>query len=61
MKLRVNFFDLSKYRDLMDSNEYLQKVLIPVSGEWVIETDDTREIERLLKSKRIRYSIHGKI
>ena len=61
MKLRVNFFDLSKYRDLMDSNEYLQKVLIPVSGEWVIETDDTREIERLLKSKRIRYSIQGKI
>lgn len=61
MKLRVNFFDLSKYRDLMDSNEYLQKVLIPVSGEWVIETDDTREIERLLKSKRIKYSIQGKI
>lgn len=61
MKLRVNFFDLSKYRDLMDSNEYLQKVLIPVSGEWVIETDDIREIERLLKSKRIRYSIQGKI
>lgn len=61
MKLRVNFFDLSKYRDLMDSNEYLQKVLIPVSGEWVIETDDIREIERLLKSKRIKYSIQGKI
>ena len=36
---------------------YLQKVLVHVNGEWVIETEDTREIERLLKSKRIRYSI----
>lgn len=57
MKLRVNFFDLKKYLELLESNEYLQKVLVAVRGEWVIETEDTREIERLLNSNRIRYSI----
>ncbi len=57
MKLRINFFDLLKFDELLDGNSYLQKVLVPVNGEWVIETEDTREIERLLKSKRIRYSI----
>lgn len=57
MKLRVNFFDIVKLTKLIDSNEYLEKVLTPSRGEWLIETEDTREIERLLKSNRIRYSI----
>lgn len=57
MRLRVNFFDIVKITKLIDSNEYLQRVLTAVSGEWIIESKDTREIERLLKSNRIRYSI----
>lgn len=57
MKLRINFFDLLKFDELLDGNSYLQKVLVHVNGEWVIEAEDTREIERLLKGKRIRYSI----
>lgn len=57
MKLRINFFDLLKFDELLDGNSYLQEVLVHVNGEWVIEAEDTREIERLLKGKRIRYSI----
>lgn len=57
MKLTINFFDALKFEELRDSNEYLTNVLTPVDGAWFIETNDTREIERLLKKNRIRYNI----
>ncbi len=57
MRLTVNFFDALKFEELRDSNEYLTNVLTPIDGVWLIETNDTREIERLLCKNRIRYNI----
>lgn len=57
MKLSISIFDLVKFDKLRDENEYLRKFVVFINGYWYIETDDTREIERLLKSNRIKYSI----
>jgi hypothetical protein len=58
MKLYIRFGSLSKFQDLFDSSEYLQKVLSQTrSNVYFIETDDTSEIVRLLKSRNINYKI----
>ena len=58
MKLYVRFGSLSKFQDLFDSSEYLQKVLSQTrSNVYYIETDDTSGIVRLLKSRNINYKI----
>ena len=58
MKLYVRFGSLSKFQDLFDSSEYLQNVLSQTrSNVYYIETDDTSEIVRLLKSRIINYKI----
>ena len=58
MKLYIRFGSLSKFQDLFDSNEYLRKVLSQTrSNVYDIETDDTSEIVRLLKSRNINYKI----
>lgn len=58
MKLYIMFFSLAKFRELYDESEYLQSVLSINDGNcWYIETDDTSEIERLLKGRRIKYNI----
>lgn len=50
-------FSLSRFLDLYDKNEYLQKVLIPVGGNsYSVETDDTTEIRRLFVANRIKYT-----
>lgn len=58
MKLRIHILDLIKFDKLLESNEFLRKVLKERQGEWLVETnkdEHLREIERLLKNKRIRY------
>ena len=58
MKLYIRFGSLVKFQALFDSNEYLQKVLTQTkSNMYFIETDDLREINRLLKSRNINYKI----
>ena len=58
MKLYIRFVSLIKFQALYDSNEYLRKVLSQTrSNVYYIETDDTSEIERLLKSRTINYKI----
>lgn len=58
MKLYIRFGSLSKFQDLFDSSEYLQNVLSQTrSNVYYIETDDTSEIVRLLKSRNINYAI----
>ncbi len=58
MKLYVRFGSLSKFQDLFDSSEYLQKVLSQTrSNVYYIETDNHTEIVRLLKSRIINYKI----
>lgn len=57
MELRINLIDVFKFERLFDDSEYLRKVLIPKDGCWIIETDETKEIERLLKKYRIRHKI----
>lgn len=57
MKLSISLFDARKFEDLRDSNEYLRKVTSFANGMWYIDTDNTTEVERLLKKDRIRYSI----
>lgn len=42
---------------LVDSNGYLQQVLISKDGGWYINRDDTSEVERILKKNRIKYKI----
>ena len=54
----IRFGSLLKFQDLFDSSEYLRKVLSQTrSNVYYIETDDTSEIVRLLKSRNINYSI----
>lgn len=61
MKLYIRFGSLARFQDLYDSSEYLQKVLSPTrSNVYFIETDDTSEIDRLLKSRNINYTISDK-
>jgi hypothetical protein len=58
MKLYIRFGSLAKFQDLYDSSEYLQKVLSQTrSNVYFIETDDVKEIERLLKCRNINYKI----
>lgn len=57
MKLAINLFDLLKFEELRDSNEYLKKVTSYANGMWYIDTDNTKEIERLLNKNRIGYNI----
>ena len=58
MKLYIRLGSLARFQDLYDSNEYLKSVLSPTrSNVYYIETDDTIEIERLLKSRNINYKI----
>ena len=55
--ISVGVFDIIKLNKLVDENEYLQKVLEFINGCWCINTDDTKEIERLLQKNRIKYKI----
>lgn len=57
MKLSINLFDLVKFENLRDGNEYLQKSISYANGVWVIDIDNTKDIEWLLKKNRIRYKI----
>ena len=61
MKLYIRFGSLSRFQDLYDSSEYLQKVLSQTrSNVYFIETDDYTEIERLLKGRNVNYAISDK-
>lgn len=58
MKLYIRFGSLAKFQSLYDNSEYLQAVLTPTNfNVYWIETDDTTEINRLLKSRNINYVI----
>ena len=58
MKLYIRFGSLAKLQDMYDSSEYLQLVLSQTrSNVYFIETDDTKEIERLLKGRNIKFDI----
>lgn len=62
--LYIRFNSLSKFQDIFDSNEFLQKILSPTdSNVYFIETDDIeklRELERVLNKNRIKYNINTK-
>mgnify|MGYP001299836224 CR=1 FL=1 len=61
MKLYIRLGSLARFQDLYDSNEYLKSVLSPTrSNVYYIETDDTIEIERLLKGRNIKFEISDK-
>lgn len=61
MKLYIRFGSLVRFQDLYDSSEYLQKVLSQTrSNVYFIETDDTSEIERLLKGRNVKFDISDK-
>lgn len=61
MKLYIRFGSLARFQDLYDSNEYLQSVLSQTrSNIYFIDTDDVKEIERLLKSRNIKFDISDK-
>lgn len=61
MKLYIRFGSLARFQDLFDSSEYLRQVLSQTrSNVYFIETDDTSEIERLLKGRSIKYDISDK-
>ena len=55
--ISVGVFDIIKLNKLVDENEYLQKVLEFINGRWHINTENTNEIERLLKKNIIKYKI----
>lgn len=55
--ISVGVFDIIKLNKLVDENEYLQKVLEFINGYWHINTENTNEIERLLKKNLIKYKI----
>ena len=57
MKLSINLFDLGKFENLRDGNEYIERVTEWIDGMWHINIDDTSEIERLLTKYRIRYKV----
>lgn len=62
--LYIRLNSLSKFQDIFDSNEFLQKILSPTdSNVYFIETDDIeklRELERVLNKNRIKYNINIK-
>ena len=61
MKLYIRFGSLAKFQELYDSSEYLQKVLSQTrSNIYYIDTDDVKEIERLLKGRSIKFDISDK-
>jgi len=61
MKLYIRFGSLARFQKLYDGSEYLQTVLAPTrSNVYLIETDDTSEIRRLLKSRNINHEISDK-
>ena len=61
MKLYIRFGSLARFQDLFDSSEYLQTVLSQTrSNIYFIDTEDIREIERLLKSRNIKFDISDK-
>lgn len=61
MRLYIRFGSLARFQDLYDSSEYLQKVLSPTrSNVYYIDTNDTSEIERLLKGRNIKFDISDK-
>lgn len=58
MQLYIKFGSLSKFQDLFDDNEYLRKVLKPTNyNVYDIETNNIKEIIRLLESNGINYKI----
>lgn len=58
MKLYIKFGSLSKFQDLFDDNEYLRKVLKPTNyNVYYIETNNIKEIIRLLESNGVNYKI----
>lgn len=58
MKLYIRLFSLYKFKSLYDDNEYLQSVLSEVdSNVYIIETDDFRDLNRILVSNGIKYEI----
>ncbi len=57
MSISINIFDLVKFEKLRDGNEYLKKTISFDNGKWLIDIDDTKDIECLLKKNRIRYKI----
>ncbi len=58
MELYIKFGSLSKFQDLFDDNEYLRKVLRPTNyNVYYIETNNIKEIIRLLESNGINYKI----
>ena len=61
MKLYIRFGSLAKFQDLFDSSEYLQLVLSQTrSNIYFIDTEDVKEIERLLKGRNIKFDISDK-
>jgi hypothetical protein len=61
MKLYIRFGSLARFQDLYDSSEYLQKVLLQTrSNVYFIDTEDVKEIERLLKGRSIKFDISDK-
>ena len=57
MSISINIFDLVKFEKLRDGNEYLKKTISFANGKWLIDIDDTKDIEWLLKKNSIRYKI----
>lgn len=57
MKLSINLFDLVKFENLRDENEFLKKSTSYANGMWFIDVNDTKDIEWLLKKNSIRYKI----
>ena len=57
MSISINIFDLVKFEKLRDGNEYLKKTISFANGKWLIDIEDTKDIECLLKKNRIRYKI----
>lgn len=58
MKLYIKLFSMIKFKSLYDNNEYLQKILSETdSNMYYIETDDLRDLNRILVSNGIKYEI----
>ncbi len=57
MRLSINIFDLVKFEKLRDGNEYLKKTILFANGKWLIDIEDTKNIEWFLKKNNIRYKI----
>ena len=59
MSISINIFDLVKFEKLRDGNEYLKKTISFANGKWLIDIDDTKDIEWLLIKNRLRYKIQS--